>query len=117
MHYTILIHETAEGFAARSDNQQRDAYWAGTMAYLRALKEAQVFVGGAGLQGPETSTTIRFEQGRQLIQDGPFAETKEQLGGYFIIDVANLDAALDWAARFPQRPGLVVEVRPNLPND
>ena len=72
-----------------------------------------VFVGGAGLQPPETATTLRFEDDLH-IQDGPHAETAEQLGGFFIIDVPDLDAALEWAARAPRIPGRIVEVRPNL---
>ncbi|MCG2584929.1 YciI family protein [Massilia sp. TS11] len=117
MHYSIMIHETEAGFAARHDPAQADAYWSGTMAYLQALKEAGIFVAGAGLQPPASATTIRFSDGRPQVQDGPFADTKEQLGGFFIISVPDLDQALDWAARFPQRPGVVVEVRPNLAHD
>lgn len=117
MQYTILIHESAEGFAARTDPQQQESYWGGTMRYLKALKDAGVFVGGAGLQAPEMATTIRFTDEKHRVQDGPFAETKEQLGGFFIISVPTLDAALEWAARFPRRPGVAIEVRPNLPSD
>ncbi|EGI78588.1 YciI family protein [Hylemonella gracilis] len=117
MQYTILIHESDEGFAARTDPRQQENYWGGTMRYLKALKDAGVFVGGAGLQPPSMATTLRFEQGKHLVQDGPYADTKEQLGGLFIVNVPDLDTALEWAARFPQRPGLVIEVRPNLPND
>lgn len=117
MHFSILIHESAEGFAARTDPAQQESYWGGTMQYLKALKDAGVFVGGAGLQLPQAATTLRHADGKHLVQDGPFADTKEQLGGFFIIDVPNLDTALEWAARFPQRPGGAVEVRPNLPHD
>ncbi|TXT20448.1 MAG: YCII-related protein, partial [Gallionellaceae bacterium] len=74
-------------------------------------------VGGAGLQPPETATTLRLRDGQRRVQDGPFADVKEQLGGFFIIEAPNLDAALEWAARFPQRPGQAVEVRPNLQPD
>ncbi|WP_459948846.1 YciI family protein [Denitratisoma sp. agr-D3] len=117
MQYTIAIYETPEGFASRTDPALAQDYWSGTMHYLAALKEAGVFVGGAGLQGPETATTIRFQDGKHLVQDGPFIDVKEQLGGFFIIRADNLDAALKWAARFPPRPGVVVEVRPNVPQD
>ncbi|WP_422845237.1 YciI family protein [Acidovorax sp. M2(2025)] len=117
MQYTLLIHEDPQGFAARTDPARQQAYWSGTMHYLQALKDAGVFVGGAGLQPPETSTTLRYRDGKPWVQDGPFAETKEQLGGLFIVELPHLDAALEWAARFPQRPGMVVEVRPNLPNE
>ncbi|MFZ5443581.1 MAG: YciI family protein [Myxococcota bacterium] len=117
MHYSLLIIETPEGFAARTDPEQQQAYWAGTMHYLAALKDAGVFVGGAGLQPPETATTLRLADGQYRVQDGPFADTREQLGGLFIIDVQHLDEALQWAGRFPQRPGIVIEVRPNLPTE
>jgi hypothetical protein len=65
----------------------------------------------AGLQSPDTATTFRLEDGKRLVQDGPYAETKEQLAGIFVIDVPDLDTALEWAARYP---GKVVEVRPNV---
>jgi len=55
-----------------------------------------------------------MRDGKRHVQDGPYADTKEQLAGYFIIDVADLDAALEWAARIPATPGSVIEVRPNL---
>ncbi len=117
MHYTIQIHETAEGFAARTDPERQAAYWAGTMAYLQALKEAGIFIGGAGLQPPATATTLRRAKGELVLHDGPVADTKELLGGLFIVNLPDLDAAIQWAARFPDRDGVVVEVRPNLPHD
>lgn len=117
MEYTILIYESPADFAALQDPQQGEAIMTGVMHYLNALKEAGVFVGGAGLQPPEMATTLRLQNGQHLVHDGPFADIKEQLGGFFIIDAPNLDAALGWAARFPQRPGQAVEVRPNLQAD
>ena len=117
MHFTIQIFETPEEFDVRTDPNKKDAYWGGTFAYLKALKEAGVFVGGAGLQPPATATTLRRNKGELVIHDGPVAETREMLGGYFIVDVPDLDAALQWAGRFPDRPGLAIEVRPNLQND
>ena len=71
-------------------------------------------VGGAGLQLPDTATTLRLDDGRRLIQDGPYADTKEQLGGFYIINVPDLDTALEWAARIPAAPGSVTELRPKL---
>jgi len=117
MHYTIQIFETEAGFSARTDPAQQTAYWSGTMAYLNALKEAGVFVTGAGLQPPSAATTLRRAKGELVVQDGPVADTREMLGGFFVVDVPDLDAALKWAARFPDRPGVAVEVRPNLPTD
>ena len=68
--------------------------------------------GGTALQLPETAKTLRIEDGEPLVQDGPYAETKEQLGGFFILDLPSMEAALDWARRCPIAPGGVVEVRP-----
>jgi hypothetical protein len=114
MKYSILCFESPAEFSARTDPKESEAYWGGVFSYLKALQDAGVFAGGAGLELPETATTLRYRNGEPLVQDGPFADTKEQLGGFFIVDVPNLDAALEWAARFPQRPGRVIEVRPNL---
>jgi hypothetical protein len=116
MNYTMLIYEDSAGFALRNDPDpgKRESYWAAWPRYTKALQDAGVFVGGAGLQPPDTATTFKQHNGKRLVQDGPFAETKEQLGGYFVINVPSLDAALDWAARIPAAPGSVIEVRPNL---
>ena len=116
MNYTILIYETAADFAMRNDPdpKKREAYWAAWPPYAKALKDAGVFVGGTGLQPPEAATTLKFRNGERLVQDGPYADTKEQLGGFFIISVPDLDSALDWAARIPHAAGRVFEVRPNL---
>lgn len=114
MKYTIMIYESAAGFALRIDPKKSQAYWAAWPAYTKALQDAGVMVGGAGLQLPDTATTIQLRDGKRQVQDGPYADTKEQLGGFYIIDVATLDAALDWAARVPAAPGSVMEVRPNL---
>jgi hypothetical protein len=114
MKYTLLIYENTNGFALRNDPEKRQAYWAAWPAYSKALKDAGVFVGGAGLELPGSATTVRLQNGKRHVQDGPYADTKEQLGGYYVIDVPNLDAALEWAARVPAAPGSYVEVRPNL---
>jgi hypothetical protein len=114
MKYTLLIYESAEGLAQRDDPEKRQAYWASWPAYSKALKDAGVFVGGAGLSLPGTATTVHIRNGKRQVQDGPYADTKEQLGGYYVIDVPDLDAALAWAARVPVVPGGSVEVRPNI---
>ncbi|MBA3774190.1 MAG: YciI family protein [Ramlibacter sp.] len=117
MQFTLMIFEAPDGFAARTDSKQQKSYWSGTFAFLSALKEEGVFRGGAGLQTPDTATTLRYSNGNTALSDGPAPAAAEQLGGYFIVDVPDLDHALDWAARFPQRPGVAVEVRPNLAHD
>jgi len=116
MNYTLLIYENAAGFDLRNtpDAAARQAYWGGFMAYTKALQDAGVMVAGAGLQATPAATTLRMRNGKRHVQDGPYADTKEQLGGYYVINVPDLDAALEWAARIPAAPGSVIEVRPNL---
>jgi hypothetical protein len=115
MQYALLFYQSPDEFAARSDPKKREAFLASFVPYMKALTEAGIIVAGAGLEPPETATAIRPNGGKRQVQDGPFAEAKEQLGGFFIIDVANLDVALEWAARYPAGPGGGVEVRPVLP--
>ena len=114
MKYTILVYENESDFAARADSARKDAYWGAYRAYTQALAEAGVMIGGAGLQPPPLATTVRLKGGKRQVQDGPFAEAKEQLGGYYVIDVPDLDRALDWASRCPGASSGAVEVRPNL---
>ncbi|MBE9140180.1 YciI family protein [Nodosilinea sp. LEGE 07088] len=109
MRYAILVYETEHDFANRE--QHMPAY----RAYSQALAEAGIMVGGAELHPSHTGTTLRLQNGQRQVQDGPYADTKEQLGGFFLIDVADLDAALDWAARCPAASNCAVEVRPLAP--
>lgn len=115
MKYAILIHESEAEFAQRNDPTKAGPYWGAYTAYGEALAKAGVMLGGAGLQAPHTSTTLRLKDGKRLVQDGPYADTKEQLGGFYLIDVPDLNAALEWAARCPAATfGGTVEVRPQL---
>lgn len=115
MNYTLLIRERPELFAMRNDPAQRPALFAPIGAYLKALREAGVFVGGAGLEPPATATTFVPESGlRWRVQDGPYAESKEQLAGLIILNVKDHAEALRWAERCPVLPGRVLELRPNL---
>jgi hypothetical protein len=109
MQYAILVYETEHDIANRE--QQMPAY----NAYSQALAEAGIMVGGAALRPSHTATTLQLKDGQRQVQDGPYADTKEQLGGFFLIDVPDLDAALDWAARCPAASNCAVEVRPLLP--
>lgn len=115
MNYTILIFEAPADFALRQDPARQPAYAAGFGRYVQAMVDAGIFVAGAGLQGSDSATTLRLRDGKRLVQDGPYADTKEQLGGFCVIKVPDLDTALDWAARCPCLPNGSVEVRPNLP--
>jgi hypothetical protein len=114
MNFSILIHETAEAFAMRDDPAQRPALYAPIGAYLQALRNAGVFVGGAGLEAPATASVLSASGAGWKVQDGPFADTKEQLAGLIIIDVPDRERALEWARRFPPQPGRKLELRANL---
>ena len=115
MQYTLMFCLSPEEFEARSHPEKQKAFYAAFMPYLQTIREAGVFVTGIGLQPPSTPTTVRRLNGERLVQDGPFADTKEQLGGLVVIEVPDLDNALEWAARYPAGEGGLVEVRPNLP--
>ncbi len=109
MKYVLLIHETPEAAEGRGQGADHP-YIAAWRAFHKAVVDAGVFVGGAPLKLNTSSTTVRLEQGRRRVQDGPFPEAKEQLGGICILDVKDLDAALDWAARCPAAGYGAVEV-------
>lgn len=111
MKYSLIIYQSPEAFAIRQDAVKGPDYTAGWISYATALGEAGVLIGGAGLEGPDTATTLRFAGDSQQVEDGPFADTKEQLGGLFIIDVPDLDVAMKWAARAPLIYGGSMEVR------
>src|SRR5262245_13598861 len=113
MQYMVMVYENESGFASRT-GAEKEKYWGAWAAYTKALREAGVMTSGHGLQVPTTSTTVRMRAGKRQVQDGPFADTKEQLGGYYVIEVPGLDQALDWAARCPSASSGSVEVRPNL---
>ena len=105
-----LIGDESQG-AERTDEQRREAMRAWD-AYTTELIDAGVLLGGEGLQPSSTATTVKLpERGEPIVSDGPFAETKEQLGGYYLIDCKDLDEALAWAKKIPW-PGGAVEVRP-----
>jgi hypothetical protein len=108
--YAVLIYgsEARDAFDTLPEDKQR----AITGEYM-ALAELPVTSGGAQLQPGATATTVRVEDGETLLTDGPYAETKEILGGFYLIDVGDLDAALDFASKVPAaRMGGLVEVRP-----
>ena len=93
-------------------------HWLGAyLAYIEAMKKAGVLKSSTGLQPTSTATTVRVANEKTQVLDGPYADSKEQLGGFRIIDVADLDAALGWAARCPTALHGVVEVRPILDKD
>jgi hypothetical protein len=115
MDYMLMFYQASDDFAMRADPARSAAYSAGWMAYVQAVYAAGIVKSGDGLQPPQAATTLRLVDGKRRVQDGPFAESKEQLGGFFVIDVADLDTALAWAARAPCAATGGVEVRPTLP--
>lgn len=108
MKYALLVFQPQEQFDRPRDN----AMAAAGKAYGEALRAAGVVVTAAGLQPPQSATMVSVRDGKRQVHDGPYAETKEFLGGFVIIDVPDLDAALEWAARNPAAAYSAVEVRP-----
>jgi hypothetical protein len=115
MKYMLLLIGDETQYQDRSD-AERAATMQAWNEYTEALVEAGVFVSGEGLQPRTTATTLRVEAGERILTDGPFADTKEQVGGFYVIEVANLDEALEWAKKIPARGG-AVEVRPVMDYD
>jgi hypothetical protein len=108
--YAVLIYgrEARDAFDELPEEQQQ-----AILGEYMALSQLPITTGGAELQPGATATTVRVEDGQTLLTDGPYAETKEVLGGFYLIDVGDLDAALDFASKVPAaRMGGLVEVRP-----
>ena len=112
MQYMILIFEPESAYAGESGQALLSDIVAKHMALAADLQAKGLFKDGSGLQGTDTATTIVTHNGQQTVHDGPFAETREHLGGYYVIEVANLDEALAIAKRVPVADGGKVEVRP-----
>jgi hypothetical protein len=111
MKYMLLIYSDEAGMQSASPaemGQMLAAYG----AYSEAMSKAGVLAGADRLQPVASATTVRLSKGKTAVLNGPYAETKEQLGGYYLIDVPDLDAALSWAARCPGANHGTVEVRP-----
>jgi hypothetical protein len=115
MQYLIMSFEAPEDIAARTDEKRVAEYLGGWRAYTEALRKAGILVSGAGLEPVHTATTVRLRDGKRQVQDGPFADAKEQLGGFYIVEVPDLDKALEWAVRSPAAVHGAVEVRPVIP--
>jgi hypothetical protein len=114
MRYMLLVY-SREGELAEASAKDRDQLKAGHWAVMDETRKKGVFIAGEPLQPTATATTVRRDNGRPFVLDGPFAETKEQLAGYYILDCANLDEAISWAAKIPTgcRGGEgCIEIRP-----
>ncbi|MEM8986821.1 MAG: YciI family protein [Pseudomonadota bacterium] len=111
MKYGLFLYEDEANFFGASEARQGEII-AAYMAYGEALNAAGVFVAGEALEPSKTGALVRMQGGVRDVQDGPFADVKEQLGGFYVIDVPDLDTALDWAAKCPAAEHGEVEVRP-----
>lgn len=111
MQYMLLIHSEEGAWANMPPAQQQQGI-AAYMGYSDALKSAGVLKGENRLQETSTSTTVKVREGKAKMINGPYVESKEQLGGYYLIDVKDLDAALKWAEKCPGAQHGSVEVRP-----
>ena len=114
MQFVLMIYHTPEEFDMRK-NDYNHSHLGSWRAYYKALVAAGVYVGANALELPETGTTVRVKEGKRRVQDGPYADTKEQLAGFIILEVPSIDAALEWAARCPGASIGAVEVRPLAP--
>jgi hypothetical protein len=111
MQYLLAIYVNEAGFSQLTKEQQEQGIVV-YAAYTEALKKAGAYVGSNRLRPTSTATTVRVTDGKSQVLDGPYVDSKEQLGGYFLIDVPDLDAAISWAARCPGASHGTVEVRP-----
>jgi hypothetical protein len=111
MKYMLLIYDEETKFDKMSEAQTKEIMGA-FMAYTEALRKANVIVDSSRLRGVADATSVRIAGGKTSVLNGPFAETKEQLGGYYLIDVPDLDQAISWATRCPGASYGTVEIRP-----
>jgi hypothetical protein len=111
MQYLLMLHSEEAAWDRMTKEQQEQGY-AAYMAYSDALKKAGALLGSNRLRPSSNSTTVRAENGKPKVLDGPYVDSKEQIGGYYLIEVPDLDAAISWAARCPGASHGTVEVRP-----
>jgi hypothetical protein len=111
MQYLLMVYAQESGWVNMTKEQQQQGM-AAYMAYGEELRKSGVLKGSNRLQPIATAKTVRLANGKSQVLDGPYAETKEQLGGYYLIDVADETAALSWAAKCPGAGHGIVEVRP-----
>ena len=111
MQYMLLIYSDEEAWDRRSEEEQGQMMQA-YGAFTQELRDSGAMVAGDALDSPQTATTVRVKNDETLTTDGPFAETKEQLGGYYLVEAGSLDEALGWAEKLPGSRHGSVEVRP-----
>ena len=111
MQFLCLIYETESLMATRSEAENGKIF-ADYMTFTQDIKDSGHFIAGDALQPTSTATTIRIRNGETIVTDGPFAETKEQLGGYYLIECDSLDEAIEKASKIPSVNSGSIEVRP-----
>jgi hypothetical protein len=114
MQYLLLIYNAEQNWTALSE-ADRNALMGDYMSFTESIAKSGHYKGGNALQPISTATTVRVRNGKRQAADGPFAETREQLGGYYLVDAANLDEALSIAERIPAAKTGAIEVRPIMP--
>lgn len=111
MRYLLMIYTSEQQDAQRTEEEGQEnmnAYY----AFTNEVREAGVMLGGEALHPTTAATTVRIRNGQTATTDGPFAETKEQLGGYYMLECENLDEAIKWAAKIPGAKDGSIEIRP-----
>jgi len=111
MRYLLLIYGD-EKVGASMPKEEMDAWMGEFWAYTEAMQKAGVMLAGEALHPTSAATTVRMQGGKKVVTHGPFAETKEQLGGYYLVEGKNLDEAIEWAAKCPGAKYGSIEVRP-----
>jgi hypothetical protein len=111
MRYLLLIYQNESEHAKMSQEEQTAEYGA-YMAFGEEVQKKGVFLGGEALMPTNTATTVRVRGAKTLNTDGPFAETKEQLGGYYLLNCKDLDEAIEFAAKIPAATDGSIEIRP-----
>jgi hypothetical protein len=114
MEYMLLFNSPAADLQRTPEDPPSAQYWESWRAFMGVIYASGVVKSGHALHGPTTATTMRLRDGKRHVHDGPFADTKELLGGYLIIEVDSLDEALLWAARSPSSSTGSTEIRPVL---
>ena len=109
--YMLLIYDDESTWRGMSE-EERNGVMGEYLAYTEELRDAGAYVAGDALQPTSTARSVRMREGERLTTDGPFAETKEVLGGYYLVEAASDEEALDWAAKIPSARFGTIEVRP-----
>lgn len=115
MQYLLMLYSQESGWEKMTDAEKAQAIGA-YGAYTQALKNAGALVSSSRLQASSTATRVQIADGKSQVLDGPYSDSKEQLGGFYLIEAADLDAAISWASRCPGASHGIIEVRALWPN-